>query len=77
MKTAVERNLGNTTRAIAGRAPLQPLPRTLCVFCEGPADPQSSEVIVETHGRRIPGDHITQIWHRSCFDDFLDRGEET
>ncbi len=77
MKTTVERNLGNTRRANTGRAPIQSLPLILCAFCGGPADPQSSEAIVETHGRRIPDDHITQIWHRSCFDEFLDQGEET
>ena len=77
MKTAVGRIFGNTARANTGRPSLQPIPLSLCVFCQGPADPQSAEVIVETRGRLTLGDPITQIWHRSCYDDFLDQGEET
>ncbi len=77
MKTTVESNLSYSIRANTGRPSLQPLLLSLCIFCKEPADPQSADVIIETCGRLLLGDPITQIWHRSCYDDFLDQGEET
>jgi hypothetical protein len=48
-----------------------------CASCGLPADLDSDHVIVEFKARRSFQDAIARVWHRGCYDEFLDQGEES
>jgi len=56
---------------------IQDLLQVSCMFCGVSANLESKDVIVETHGNLFSHGEILQVWHRRCFEDYLDEGEET
>lgn len=77
MKITMARTVGNTLPDNTRRDHRHNLSPVPCAFCGEPADLRRTDVIVEAHGQHTSHTRINEIWHRSCFDDFLDQGEET
>jgi hypothetical protein len=48
-----------------------------CIFCGLVADLDHDDLIVELRGNPSSYDAMPQVWHRRCYNDFLDQGEET
>ncbi len=55
--------------------PSQSLPDASCASCGLPANPRSDHVVVEFN-TSWSQDTVCRIWHRRCYDEFLDFGEE-
>lgn len=46
-----------------------------CAHCKGPVKQQDQVVWAQDQGHTSPdGDHV---WHKQCFDAYLEQGEET
>jgi len=56
---------------------IQDLLQVSCMFCGMSVNLESKDVIVETHGNLFSHGERHQVWHRRCFEDYLDEGEET
>lgn len=48
-----------------------------CMYCGLPADLDCRDVVLEHLPNLPPQGAISQAWHRHCYNDFLDEGEET
>ncbi len=57
--------------------PLESLSETLCAACRLPASPNSEGVIMEVGKGWTPQGAVCLVWHRCCYDEFLDQGEES
>lgn len=57
--------------------PSQSLPDEICPACGLPANPDSGHVVVEFKAGWTPQATICRIWHRRCYDEIVDRGEES
>jgi|GEM_PF-4257212 len=53
------------------------LPDAPCAYCGLPANPDFGHVVVEFLAGRIPQETVSRIWHRRCYDELLDQGEES
>ncbi|WP_121989549.1 hypothetical protein [Nitrospira lenta] len=77
MKTTMERTVENNLLDDIRKEYGHNISHIPCAFCGEPANLHDADVIVEMHGPHAAPDHSKDIWHRSCFEDFLDQGEET
>ena len=58
-------------------APLESLSDILCTGCGLPANRDSDHVVMEVTKGWTPQDAVCLVWHRRCYDEFLDHGEES
>lgn len=56
---------------------LENISDSLCAACGLPANPDSDHVVKEVTKGWIPQDTVCLVWHRGCYDEFLDHGEES
>ncbi len=57
--------------------PLESLSDGICAACGLPANPDSDHVVMEVRKGWTPQDTVCLVWHRCCYDEFLDQGEES
>lgn len=57
--------------------PLESLSDILCTGCGLPANPDSDHVVMEVRKGWTPQDTVCLVWHRGCYNEFLDHGEES
>jgi len=48
-----------------------------CAACGLPANLNSGHVVVEFKKGETPQDTVCRVWHRRCYDEFVNRGEES
>lgn len=48
-----------------------------CMYCGLPSDLDCNDVVLELLPTLPLRDAVSQVWHRYCYDDVLDEGEET
>lgn len=48
-----------------------------CMYCGKSVNLERDDAVTESRGALTSRRHAVQVWHRGCFDDFLDQGEET
>lgn len=53
------------------------LDQVFCHACGIPIDVERDDTLVESLSDRPMHDRRTLFWHQDCFNEFLDRGEET
>lgn len=57
--------------------PVASLSDVLCTGCGLPANPDSEHVVREVRKGWTAQDTVCLVWHRCCYNEFLDQGEES
>ncbi|WP_455371160.1 hypothetical protein [Petrachloros mirabilis] len=48
-----------------------------CMYCGQSVNLEHDNAVTESREQPSSRRNPVQVWHRGCFDDFLDQGEET
>ena len=51
--------------------------RPACMYCGNSVNLEGEDAVTDSRGQTSSSDTTVQVWHRRCFEEYLDQGEET